>query len=342
LHATAADATRAAATATIAGFFRGMSVGHARCKSGAVMKTTHLLATALFAAAFATPALSQARPDPMNDLRNALSAIAGSGGRGEQAVHAADACVAAYNELHAEGTPDSRTVSHAPFGTLKGSSHTLGEIRDACKATGKLAGLQKFTDEIQGAVGSALQQLKGIKREADMKMVANTVAQCNKAVDEGLAAGVPSDYAIEFSELSERAGWKGTVAHVKVEVCAKLEAAAKQTGTDRLAPYLAVGMKNDKLKMITQNADQTYFQIAGGEVTLDAKKLAASNVWFMTYDAGTCASGKPANGTASANRIAEMPTIANAALRSLRVAGKVDRNVLRSLGASTSISRKPA
>ena len=207
-------------------------------------------------------------------------------------------CLAAYDKLHARGMADSTTtMMHTPLGKLPTGKQTIRDVRDACEQVMKEVGLQDVEQQLGNVVASLLQDVKGLDDSTvnDFTQIDSSIKACNDAVDAAHAAGVPDDYVLDVKSNGESYAWQGTLGTMKKEVCDRGDVARKKAIEKLEAPYLKVGMKNDKLKMILDNAGATYFQIAGGETTLDASKLLKSKVWFKGFSGGggSCSSGEP-------------------------------------------------
>ena len=270
------------------------------------MKISNQLGTALLTAVAVTvPRAGHAAPS-VADLEFALQSNAASifDYAGRPSMDAIDRCLDAYDKLHAAGVADTDTVTVAydrDKNPLTKGTYAISYVHDYCAkqkvAAAQLAAANDAKQKLGGAVASLLQQVKGLDDGTihDFKQIDSFIKDCDDAVDAAHAAGIADDLALDVPSNGESYAWKGTLGTMKKEVCDRGDAARKQALDKLSAPYVKAGMKNDKLKMIIDNAGATYFQVVGGETTLDAKKLMASKVWFEEFagGGGTCASDEP-------------------------------------------------
>jgi hypothetical protein len=259
------------------------------------VKHSHLLWQLTAASLVTTALIAPARADAIEDIIQLQAANAVYVWQdlhdGSISYDRATACLDQYAKLRAAGGTDATTYTvHTakPGNPIANKPYTAGQLRDYCQQAKSAAEAADHAKEIHDRLVGVV---KGILHwEGELKTGSPTehpnldiaIENCNETVDWAKGAGVTDDYVIDTGD----GGWKGTLGTMK-SVCDSGVEAVRRRYEEVAAPWVAVGMKNDKLGLMVDGAFPSLPGVGG---TLDPKKLARANVWFFV-DQDRCALG---------------------------------------------------
>ncbi len=171
--------------------------------------------------------------------------------------------------------------------TLKAGDHTLAEARTACAAI-----------ERQGKVRELERWLK-LAAEGESTAQITVYQGCKEVYDKVIAAGIPGTTKVPAREVyvnGKPTQWQGSIESLRIKFCDAPLKRAEEVLEQRAAPYKAV-LKADKLAMALGYNVTAVYTLAGGDTSMDPKKLAAATYWFdvsgaASNEAQTCGNGK--------------------------------------------------
>jgi hypothetical protein len=195
-------------------------------------------------------------------------------------------------------TPDTKVTAleKAIDSLAAGSTPTITELRAACFAQAKVLPdtARHWKDPLEAYVGrmrSGTKEMKEAPSIHSYKTLASEAAACHRWID--LMISVKgADHEVTIPDLGGFPDWKGTAAAAKTELCELAAKAANEAKMKRYEPYLKAGIKNDKLKILTDYDLNVEIGIPGGTFTLGAAALAKANPWFSEASGGSCAGGE--------------------------------------------------
>ncbi len=181
-------------------------------------------------------------------------------------------CTTTLEKLLAAGVPDTRTVDvkyDSP--EFQRGPHTLAEIRTSCahvESLGKVKYFEKW----------AILAMKDTPNLNSGRYDAGYYKNCIQAYDEIVKAGVsPTEHVPE--DVIGNAAWSGSIEELRKKWCESglSKANAKTAASEE--PYRKE-LTSDKLRIAL-----TYQEVLlpGGARTSDARKMAASSVWFVDF-----------------------------------------------------------
>jgi hypothetical protein len=181
-------------------------------------------------------------------------------------------CTTTLDKLRAAGVPDTRIVDvkyDAP--EFRRGPHTLAEIRTSCvhvESLGKVKYFEKW----------AIMAMKDTPNLNSGLYTAGYYKNCIQTYDEIVKAGVsPTEHVPE--DVIGGATWSGSIEELRKKWCEPGLSRANAKTAASEAPYRKE-LTNDKLRVAL-----TYQEILlpGGARTSDARKMAASSVWFVDF-----------------------------------------------------------
>lgn len=184
--------------------------------------------------------------------------------------------------------PASATVTlDSDTPTLKAGDHTLAEARTACTAI-----------ERQGKVRELERWLK-LAAEGESTAQITVYEGCKEVYGKVIAAGIPGTTKVPAREVyvnGKPMQWQGSIESLRIKFCDAPLQRAEEVLEQRAAPFKAV-LKADKLAMALGYNVTAVYTLAGGDTSMDPKKLAAAKYWFDVTGAAsnevqTCQNGK--------------------------------------------------
>jgi len=207
------------------------------------------------------------------------------------------ACVKNLDGLLKEGLdPSTKYGALAkPVGDLAaGTNPTAQELRAECiKQAKTIPDTERRWRDSLGYVGTMrvlVKEMQDNHYDHTVATLMQEVRLCNAWIDVAIEVlGPDHELTLTDRKFGE---WKGTAAAAKKELCGFAEDAANAEKAKQFGPYTKAGIKNDKLKILSDYDLSVEIGIPGGTFTLDPAALAKANPWFSESTGDDCASGK--------------------------------------------------
>jgi hypothetical protein len=204
-------------------------------------------------------------------------------------------CLMQYREALREGAKDetpTAALTKAVGALAVGATPKLKDLAAECVAQAKADpdSTRHWTDVVSLRASSirsdALQLQQG--ESTDYRTILKESNVCSDAIANAIQVIDPKTPVVVGTY--GQPDWKGAIADAQ-KWCDDGLKAGDAAAKKLLAPYVAAGIKGEKLDLLSRHLD-VYFNLPGGATSDDPKKLAAAGVWFLVWSGDTCEGGK--------------------------------------------------